>query len=143
MASFVPLGKRPSHQQKTKWSHAFTWTDKHLRHEDVEPLRHQYDELGARTLEKLLAIKEERNEKGDFYKLLQEHHEEDGILSQFWDQMHHVPEWVDWAQIERGQKFFYRYALANIIGFALQGFVCENSVSIHRPLWSSSLCPDR
>lgn len=140
MASFVPSGNRPCGEKKTKWCHSFTWTENHLSREDVGPLRHQYDELGARTLERLLAIKEERNEKGDFYKLLQKYHEEDEILSQFWGQMHHIPEWVDWAQIERGQRFFYRYALANIIGFAFQGFVCENSVRTHRPHWSSSQC---
>jgi hypothetical protein len=40
-----------------------------------------------------------------------------------------VPDWVDWAQLERGQRFFYRYAAANIVGFALQGFLGENTAA--------------
>ena len=46
-----------------------------------------------------------------------------------WNQTHAVPQWVDWEQLARGQDFFHRYIGANITGFALQGFVGENSVS--------------
>lgn len=112
-----------------KWSHKFIWTDKHLDPDTMRDLRHDYDHLGAVTLERLLTIKKEQNEKGDLYELLEQYRAGDDILSQFWHETHTVPEWVDWEQLARGQTFFYRYALANIIGFALQGFVCENSAS--------------
>lgn len=122
-----------------KWGYSFTWTEKHLSPEETEPLRQQYDTLGASALERLQAIRlenlKESKAKGtfpqiDFYEILRDHHTEDDILQCFWDETHSVPHWVDWEQIERGQKFFYRYALANIVGFALQGFIAENSVRI-------------
>ncbi|KAF7588365.1 hypothetical protein BBP40_005794 [Aspergillus hancockii] len=63
----------------------------------------------------------------DPYTILRDHHTKDEVLAQFWTETHTVPDWVDWAQLERGQRFFHRYAIANIVGFALQGFVAENS----------------
>ncbi|CRG86122.1 hypothetical protein PISL3812_03125 [Talaromyces islandicus] len=129
----MPTSNEPKMQ---KWSYSFSWTNQHLTPETLRPLRYEYDELGAQALDRLLAIKTHEaahNDKNppssDIYTLLEQHHTKDKILSEFWDQVHRVPEWVDWQQIERGQRFFYRYALANIIGFALQGFVCENSAS--------------
>ncbi|KAH8693549.1 hypothetical protein BGW36DRAFT_300319 [Talaromyces proteolyticus] len=115
--------------KQQKWSYRFIWTDKHLGPDVLKPLRHDYDELGALTVERLLTIKDQEGEKGDLYKILEKHHSEDAVLTKFWNQVHHVPKWVDWEQIARGQQVFYRYALANIIGFALQGFICENSAS--------------
>lgn len=79
-----------------------------------------------KPLERLLNIKKEQNKIGDLYEFLEQYHAKDCILGQFWLETHTVPEWVDWEQLARGQEFFYRYALANIVGFALQGFVCEN-----------------
>jgi hypothetical protein len=132
----MPITNGTKTQMKQKWSYNFAWTNQHLTPETLQPLRYEYDELGAQTLDRLLAIKaqeETDNSKNksslDLYKLLEQNHTKDEILGEFWNQVRSVPEWVDWQQIERGQRFFYRYALANIIGFALQGFVCENSAS--------------
>lgn len=63
----------------------------------------------------------------DLYAILKDNHQNDETLAKFWNEVHAVPEWVDWAQLERGQNFFYRYAPANLMGFALQGFIGENS----------------
>lgn len=112
-----------------KWSHKFIRTDHHLDPGTMRDLRHDYDELGAKTLERLLNIRKEQNKKDELYELLEQYQDQDDTLSQFWRETRTVPEWVDWAQLARGQEFFYRYALANIVGFALQGFVCENSAS--------------
>lgn len=49
--------------------------------------------------------------KKDLYGLLKEHADEDPKLRQLWDEVNQVPEWVDWAQIQRGQEVFFRYAL--------------------------------
>jgi ER-bound oxygenase mpaB/B'/Rubber oxygenase, catalytic domain len=116
-------------QKAQKWSHSFTWTDKHLDPQLMQSLRHEYDQVGAQVLDRILAIGKKKNHHSDFYKLLEQHHNEDKILTRFWEEVHTVPKWVDWDQLERGQEFFYRYALANMIGFALQGFICENSAS--------------
>lgn len=121
----------------TKWNYTFQWTDKHLPRHETDPLRYKYDELGAAALEKLQKISAENKkskdpqrapERLDLYALLRDNHETDKVLQKFWDELHTVPDWVDWEQIARGQKFFYRYAVANLTGFALQGFVGENSV---------------
>lgn len=45
----------------TEWDYAFEWTENHLSSE-AEPLRHQYDELGAIAFEKLLAIRTTRRD---------------------------------------------------------------------------------
>jgi hypothetical protein len=69
--------------------------------------------------------------KPDLFAILRDHHQEDDFLSDFWKDLHEVPEWVDWEQIERGQKFFSRYFVANCNLFALQAFVRGNTVRIH------------
>ncbi|EAW11634.1 oxygenase MpaB family protein [Aspergillus clavatus NRRL 1] len=122
-----------------KWGYSFKWTDSHLPRDTIKPLRQQYDTIGAAALERIQAIRlalvEEASAKGttppsnDLYTLLRDHHREDEILSQFWTELHTVPDWVDWQQLERGQRFLYRYAIANIVGFALQGFMAENSAA--------------
>lgn len=118
-----------------KWNYTFQWTDQHLTPEQMHPLRYKFDDLGANALGKLQEISSQtagsKNcpvPKLDLYAVLRENHNSDPVLSDFWDQLHTVPEWVDWEQLERGQKVFYRYAVANLTGFALQGFVGENSV---------------
>ncbi|OKL61055.1 hypothetical protein UA08_03138 [Talaromyces atroroseus] len=125
----ITKNQQQGKQKAQKWSYSFTWTDQHLEPQLMQSLRLEYDEIGAQALDRLLAIKKTKNCHGDFYKLLEKYHKEDDILRRFWDELHNVPKWVDWAQLARGQEFFYRYALANIIGFALQGFICENSAS--------------
>lgn len=119
----------------TKWDYKFQWTEKHVSPPDLNPLGHTYDELGAAVLERLQEIwknntvAEEKRPKLDLYMLLCKNHDKDPVLGKFWDELHTVPDWVDWEQLARGQEFFYRYAVANLTGFALQGFVGENSVS--------------
>jgi ribosomal protein S28E/S33 len=120
-------------------NYQFEWTDLHLPREKTDPLRYEYDELGGKVVEKLQEIAKKQKEqeardgrnraKTDLYALLSDNHKNDETLTEFWNEVHNVPGWVDWAQLERGQKFFYRYAPANLMGFALQGFVGENSAA--------------
>ena len=118
-------------------NYQFQWTELHLPREETDPLRYEYDELGSEVVEKLqeIAKKQKDQEDGttraktDLYALLSDNHQNDETLTKFWTEVHTVPEWVDWAQLERGQRFFYRYAPANLMGFALQGFVGENSAA--------------
>ena len=124
---------------QSKWNYTFQWTENHVSREEIDPLRYRYDELGAAALERLQAFSVRQTgdeDKGrgrgrlDLYALLRDYHETDELLSNFWEELHTVPDWVDWEQIKRGQDFFYRYAVANLTGFALQGFVGENSVRL-------------
>ncbi|KAI0178012.1 hypothetical protein BJ166DRAFT_508533 [Pestalotiopsis sp. NC0098] len=116
-------------------SYSFKWTSLHLPRAETDPLRYQYDTLGASALAKLQAIAKSKGftddprKRPDLYQLLVDHHDTCDELREFWKQVHNVPDWVDWKQLERGQRFFYRYAAANLMGFALQGFVGENSAA--------------
>ncbi|KAI1175289.1 hypothetical protein F4777DRAFT_588635 [Nemania sp. FL0916] len=115
--------------------YSFEWTKLHLPRSQTDPLRYQYDTVAAKALKQLQAIAKERGfsddprKRPDLYQLLLESHESHDDLRELWSQLHTVPDWVDWEQLERGQRFFYRYAVANLMGFALQGFVGENSAA--------------
>ncbi|OAQ63656.1 transcriptional regulator [Pochonia chlamydosporia 170] len=115
-------------------NYSFRWTDLHLSRATTDPLRYEYDVLGSRTVTKLQGIEQanaglsqDGKKRLDMYTLLRENWKTDEVITSFWEEVHTVPSWVDWAQLERGQKFFYRYATANLMGFALQGFMGENS----------------
>lgn len=122
-------------------NYRFQWTDLHLSPEKLNPLRHQCDQLGSYAVNKLQQISREKkgdaatSEKSlchgpfDVYATLRDHHSEDEKLNELWEELHTVPEWVDWEQLKRGQRFFYRYAAANLMGFALQGFIGQNSTT--------------
>ncbi|KAI1189512.1 hypothetical protein F5B17DRAFT_391335 [Nemania serpens] len=116
-------------------SYTFEWTKLHLPRWKTDPMRHEYDTVAAKALKQLQAIAKEKGfsddprKRPDFYQLLAENHTSHDDLRDFWAQLHKIPDWVDWEQLERGQRFFYRYAAANLMGFALQGFVGENSAA--------------
>ena len=113
------------------WDFHFNWTKDHLSWEDLDPLRHEHDELGAAAYDRLIAIRDaqaatgavesqlplEHGKKPDLLALLRDNHTKDPILGQFWEEVNCVPDWVDWEQIERGQRVFYRYIGGNIFSF--------------------------
>lgn len=107
-----------------------------LTEERLSQLRFEQDDIASEALEKLYEIVSENEPsvcpvpKGDLYATLEQHRSEHPALQKLWDQTNTVPEWVDWEQIERGQSFFYRYAAANMLGFALQGFISENVAAL-------------
>ncbi|KAE8450995.1 hypothetical protein EG329_005435 [Mollisiaceae sp. DMI_Dod_QoI] len=111
------------------------------RKEESDTLRSSHDKLGSAAYEKLkdiiAQITASENEQGisthnhhavDFYTILRDHHREDATLDELWNELNSVPEWVDWKQIERGQKFFVRYAVANITSLLFQGFLHGNAI---------------
>jgi hypothetical protein len=129
--------RQPDPARRERWGYFFKLTDDHLSDDEVQLLRAHYDELGSAALENLQAIVAcEKAESGhsnstvktDMYMVLEKHHDDDETLSKFWKEVQTIPAWVDLAQIERGQKFFARYAMANCMGLAIQGFIRENSV---------------
>jgi hypothetical protein len=135
------------------WGYRFELTDGHLTPEQCEPLKHSYDVLGERVLNRLNEISpppqrdlprntskftvpekpsehpEEKEKEPtkppprDLYAILRENREGDALLQEFWDEVNTVPDWVDWAQIERGQDVFYRYGGANLTGLAYQSLL--------------------
>ena len=135
------------------WGYRFELTDEHLTPEQCEPLKHSYDVIGERVLNRLNEISpppqrdlprntskftvpekpsehpEEKEKEPtkppprDLYAILRENREGDALLQEFWDEVNTVPDWVDWAQIERGQDVFYRYGGANLTGLAYQSLL--------------------
>ena len=117
---------------RTVYGHTFKWTSEHTPAEDFRPLIHTYDTVAADALDSLDEIvppvplsfarkdiqetfepketePQEKKRHRDLFKLLQEHHNMDPRLQKLWTEVNTVPEWVDWAQIERGQNMFWRY----------------------------------
>jgi len=119
---------------KERWGAKFYWTPEHHRPEELEKLIHTYDTVAAEALDRLDqlvpppysgksvdtnirehniegAIKPdgEKKERRDLYELMAKYASEDEKIGRFWESVHTIPEWVDWEQIERGQKVFWRY----------------------------------
>ncbi len=105
------------------WGYGFEWTADHLTPEQLRPLMFSYDVLGSEALDRLDEISPPRREtpveqfpaapvkhsRQDHYAVLKANADKDEKLGELWKQVTTVPEWVDWPQIERGQKVFHRY----------------------------------
>ncbi|WPH03400.1 Hypothetical protein R9X50_00627900 [Acrodontium crateriforme] len=147
------LGILTDHLETRCWGYTFEFTDLHLTPEDFAPLKKSYDVLGEQVLDRLNSISppasknlprnntrfqapvakdgtfpSDGNEEAkpaarDLYAILRDHAETDEVLQKFWTQITTVPEWVDWAQIQRGQDAFYRYGGACLTGLAYQSLL--------------------
>ncbi|KAJ4307199.1 hypothetical protein N0V88_000578 [Collariella sp. IMI 366227] len=133
--------KRPEIGSRvTAWGYTFEWTAEHQTAEDLRPLMFSYDELATKCLDRFDALgclparnkakpKSDGKESGDaspqpdLYELLRDRAHEDELLQQLWDEVTAVPDWVDWDEIARGQKVFYRYAGPAIIGLTFQALL--------------------
>lgn len=102
------------------WGHRFRWTAEHPRESDIRHMLFSFDTLGSDALDRLDAISPppsshwkcpHESGKGhrDLYALLEEHAQSDDVLRKLWREVTSVPEWVDWEQIERGQRLVYQY----------------------------------
>lgn len=115
------------------WDYDFLWTPHHLTADQMEPLRHQMDSLAGDCVEPLnelaaaSAAKEAGNAlisdtsekqpstgkpdllKTDMYALLRDNHDKNEAFQALWKQVNTIPDWVDWEQIDRGQRVYYRY----------------------------------
>ncbi|KAH7016157.1 uncharacterized protein B0I36DRAFT_254466, partial [Microdochium trichocladiopsis] len=127
--------KPESGQHYMHGTHKFRWTEKHWNFEQLDPLRHQYDELGSlvmgilETLARSQGVQAHNRRRPDLFALLIQERASDPVLARFWHEINTVPAWVDWAQLARGQRFFYRYVATTIMGFALQGFIGQNATT--------------
>jgi hypothetical protein len=99
------------------WGYKFRWTDLHLTEEQLKPSRYSYDTLGEEVLDRIRAQGKLKSASSsipagqkdghmeDLYESLKTSalSKEDEVLTKFWNDIHNVPDWVDWAQIKRGQ----------------------------------------
>ncbi|KXH51237.1 tat pathway signal sequence [Colletotrichum simmondsii] len=121
------------------WDYWFKWTDEHLTSDDLRPMIYTYDELGAEALDRLDEVSPPvkpsttPSEKADtpqaakphrdLYALLRDNADADEVLGKLWTEINTIPPWVDWAQIERGQQVFLRYAAPTIFALTFQSLV--------------------
>lgn len=129
------MGPTPNHVEeeyglKEYWGMKFNWTPEHPTAADLEKHKFTYDMVAHEALEKLDelapppyanappekgniegAIKPdgEKKKTRDLYELLRIHADSDEKIGRLWRKIHTVPDWVDWEQIERGQKIYFRY----------------------------------
>ncbi|KXH44001.1 hypothetical protein CNYM01_06599 [Colletotrichum nymphaeae SA-01] len=129
------------------YGYKFHQTELHMSAEQLDPLKHKFDEVGSEALTALDGMfpppppragwyakgkQEDPQPDRDTYALLRDHCEKDPRLMKLWDEVNAVPEWVDWDQLKRGQDVFYRYAPAAVTGFAFQGLLATTGAS-YRP----------
>lgn len=150
MALRNPFRRRDSNT-RTAWGYTFQYdADMHILPAQMEPMKHSYDVLGEKTLERLHQISPSAkvmpprepsatqeaqdcadstakakppSSREDMYLLLRQKAADDEVLGEFWTQVNTVPPWVDWAQIARGQDVFYRYGGPAVTGLAFQSLV--------------------
>jgi hypothetical protein len=114
----VPSKSQPQVGQKVhSYGHDFRWTPLHKNAEELNALVYTYDKLATDALDRLNEITPSGpNPHGrDWFKLVQDHASEGGVIGELWDQLNTVPDWVDWEQIERGQKVLWRYIAPSLV----------------------------
>jgi hypothetical protein len=101
----------------------------------MEPLKFSFDSLADECLDILEKMapsppkttehlgEEKPPARKDLFELLKNHHESNPTLSKLWNEVNAIPDWVDWAQIKRGQDVFYRYGSACLTGLAFQSLL--------------------
>lgn len=116
------------------WGESFTWTAGHPKEEELKPLLHTYDEMAANAYDRALELfhdeqaqnkKESELSKGpppkpDVFQIIKDNASSDPACAKLWAHVNHVPDWVDYDQLARGQDIFFRYALANMVGLGFQ-----------------------
>ncbi|KAF2089854.1 hypothetical protein K490DRAFT_35442 [Saccharata proteae CBS 121410] len=149
MALPNPFRRRTSNTRSC-WGYTFELTPEHPSPAQMQPLKFSYDTLGEAALHRLNEISPppqnglprksndeaqayarmdktaeapEERDRSDLYALLRDHAAEDETLGALWRELTTVPEWVDWAQIARGQDVFYRYGGAALTGLAYQSLL--------------------
>lgn len=139
--------RRDDENTRRAWGYTFQQTPEHLTPEQMEPLKHSYDTLGAECLDRLDKISppadsslprnkkvsgEKDAPKRDLYALLRDHASEDQKLNELWTEVTEIPDWVDWDQIARGQDVFYRYGGVMLTAVSM---LCHASTQIILIKW--------
>ncbi|KAG9256399.1 uncharacterized protein F5Z01DRAFT_680338 [Emericellopsis atlantica] len=113
------------------YGHKFIWT---AQHPDISELRkglYTYDTLASEAIDRIDAISPPVPNNGqkcpmgqrDLYGLLLEHREKDETLNKLYHEITDIPDWVDWAQIERGQRVVKQYHGQAILGLLLNSLL--------------------
>lgn len=100
IADFSSAGTGTPPDIRKKWGYSIKWTPLHPEKEQQAEIGRGWDKLSDEALARLNVVRGKR----DLYTTLKEEHETDDVLTKLWSEAHEIPEWVDWEQIERGQK---------------------------------------
>ncbi|KAK3683667.1 tat pathway signal sequence [Podospora appendiculata] len=139
------LFTKKKRDRRSAWGYNFDWTSDHLTPEQLRPLMFSYDVLATESLDRLDKLSPappsttttttattttggDNDEKPprchrDLCALLEQHAPEDETLNRLWTEVTTVPAWVDWAQIARGQKVFYRYAGPSVVALTFHSLL--------------------
>ncbi|KAF3025683.1 hypothetical protein E8E14_013950 [Neopestalotiopsis sp. 37M] len=107
------------------YGYKFKWGPLHQSPEELSRHIHTYDTVAAEALDALdeivppaaigprkdiqEAVEVEGKKHRDLFSLVKEHAKTDKRVGRLWDEVNTVPAWVDWEQIDKGQKVFWRY----------------------------------
>ncbi|KAK7427542.1 hypothetical protein QQZ08_005985 [Neonectria magnoliae] len=112
---------------RTIWGHKFHWTANHKTESEISHLLNSYDKLATDALDRLDILSPPKSKswkcphgsgegQRDLYALVHEHAASDELLGQLWNEISTVPDWVDWEQIERGQRIVYQFSGQILLG---------------------------
>ncbi|KPM40392.1 hypothetical protein AK830_g6189 [Neonectria ditissima] len=112
---------------RTIWGHKFHWTANHKTESEISHLLYSYDKLATDALDRLDVLSPPKSKswkcphgsgegQRDLYALVHEHAATDELLGQLRDEISTVPDWVDWEQIERGQRIVYQFSGQILLG---------------------------
>ena len=136
-----PFRRRATAATRDAWGYVFELSSLHPTLAEMEPMKHSYDVLGERAYVRLRDIRASRRctsdhheaspksaassteSKIDLYELLKNSTTYDEVLGELWSEVNHVPSWVDWNQLARGQECFYRYGGAALTGLAFHSLI--------------------
>ncbi|CAM1509938.1 Fc.00g002730.m01.CDS01 [Cosmosporella sp. VM-42] len=121
------LAPRENDDVRVVWGHKFNWTPDHLTAPKITHLLYSYDRLATDALDRIDHISPPISKswscphgagegQRDLLTLLKKHATEDDVLGELWKEASTVPEWVDWEQIERGQKVVNQFSGQILLG---------------------------
>ena len=123
------------------WDYVFDISAAHPSFAVIKALRYEYDTLGEAAFVRLSQLRDEQRRSRttagkdvsgqgqqvhvalDLYHILQDNAHTDATLSKMWAAVNHVPSWVNFEQIARGQDCFHRYGVPLTIGLAFQSLL--------------------
>jgi hypothetical protein len=111
------MGARTNGESVNWYGFRFSWTPHHQMPDELSHYLYTFDHLSAKALDALdpLCPSAKGNPHSkDTFNILKECEHESPHVRQLLQEIYTVPSWIDWNQIERGQRVLWRYALPSI-----------------------------
>ncbi|CAI6099302.1 unnamed protein product [Clonostachys chloroleuca] len=112
------MGARTNGESVNWYGFKFSWTPYHQMPDELSHYLYTFDHLSAQALDALDSLcpssRKDNPHSKDTFNILKECAHEDPHVRELLQEIHTVPHWIDWDQIERGQRVLWRYALPSI-----------------------------